>query len=71
MRITNLKHEGRPASIIVRSYDNAVVNAPADIVKKAKDKLENECAQFRIKYKNNFPFEYTKTITHEPVSRQK
>jgi hypothetical protein len=66
IRISNLRHEGRPASIILRRYDNAVVNAPADVVKKAKDKLPNEAGQFRIKYLNNVDNAYTKTATFEP-----
>lgn len=66
IRISNLRHEGRPASIIVRSYDNSVVNAPADTVKKAKDKLPNEAGQFRVKYLNNVDNDYTKTALFEP-----
>lgn len=65
MRISTVTAIKKPLAITVRHYDGAVVNIYSDKVIKHQEKGDFEIGQFRLKYQNNVPKEYTKTINFE------
>jgi len=58
MKITHLTPESKPATIIVRHYDNAITQVTENIVKDFKKAEPFEIGQFRIKYNNKSFKEY-------------
>lgn len=58
MRIHTIRTEKKPSSIVVRHYDDTIVNVYSKTVMKHKESDEFEIGQFRIKYKNFIPKEY-------------
>jgi len=58
MKITHLTPEPKPATIIVRHYDNAITQITENIVKDFKDAEPFEIGQFKIKYVNVVLKEY-------------
>ena len=58
MKITHLTPESKPATIVVRHYDNAITQVTENIVKDFKDAQPFEIGQFKIKYVNVVPKEY-------------
>jgi len=64
IRISHIKTVAKPSSIVVRNYDSSIVHYP--IIGKCDAKLQNEIGRWNIKYFNEVPIEYTKTVSYEP-----
>jgi len=65
MRISTVTAIKKPIAITVRHFENAVVNIYSDEIIDYKQKGDFEIGQFRLKYLNKVPKEYTKTINFE------
>ena len=65
MRISTVMAIKKPIAITVRHYEGAIVNIYSDEIIDYKQKGDFEIGQFRLKYQNKVPKEYTKTINFE------
>ena len=65
MRISTVMAIKKPSAITVRHYEGAIVNIYSDKVIKHTEAGDFEIGQFRLKYQNKIPEEYTKIINFE------
>ena len=65
MRISTVMAIKKPLAITVRHYEGAIVNIYSDKVIKHTEAGDFEIGQFRLKYQNKIPEEYTKIINFE------
>lgn len=64
MRISHIKTEEKPASIIVRNNDNkSIVHNPSQFYYKEKD----ASGQWKVRYFNDVPKEYNQNIVFDKL----